>query len=178
MTDEKRERWLNYLALTSVILAVCATMSTFRGSSYSTRSILNQTKASDQWAYYQAKSVKGNLYDLQRQQFELELKSLPPGTPAQVIEDFKKKIDDYATRVDRYTKEQDQIEKDARDFEAVRDHAIIHGQAFGVAVIFLQIAILLSSISALMKKKPVWYLGMATGAVGIVYFLNGFWAFM
>jgi hypothetical protein len=45
-------------------------------------------------------------------------------------------------------------------------------------VIFLQIAILLSSIAALMKKKPVWVLGLITGAFGVVYFLNGFFLFI
>jgi hypothetical protein len=28
MAEEKKEKWLNYLALTTVILAVCATLST------------------------------------------------------------------------------------------------------------------------------------------------------
>jgi hypothetical protein len=45
-------------------------------------------------------------------------------------------------------------------------------------VIFLQIAILLSSIAALMKKKPVWFLGLITGAFGLFYFANGFWLFV
>ncbi len=37
---------------------------------------------------------------------------------------------------------------------------------------------LLSSIAVLMKKKPVWVLGLMTGAFGIVYFVNGFWLFI
>ena len=40
MAEEPKEKWLNYLALTTVILAVCATLSTFKGGSYSTRSVL------------------------------------------------------------------------------------------------------------------------------------------
>jgi len=43
-----------------------------------------------------------------------------------------------------------------------------------VAVIWLQIAILLSSIAALLKKKPLWLIGLAAGIVGLVYFGNGF----
>jgi hypothetical protein len=178
MAEEKKERWLNFLALTSVILAVCATLSTFRGSSFSTRSVLSQTRASNQWAYYQAKSVKANLYDIQKQQFELDLATLPANSSRASVEAFKAKIDDYGKRLERYQGEMAQIEKDARDFEEIRDHSLEHSQAFGLAVIFLQIAILLSSISALMRKKPLWYLGMATGSVGIVYFLNGFWLFI
>ncbi len=75
MAEEKKEPWLNYLALTTVILAVCATLSTFKGGGFSTRSVLSQTQASDQWAYYQAKSIKGYLYELQKEKLELELKS-------------------------------------------------------------------------------------------------------
>jgi hypothetical protein len=37
---------------------------------------------------------------------------------------------------------------------------------------------MLSSIAPLMKKKPVWVLGLITGAFGIVYFVNGFWLFI
>ncbi len=35
MAEEKKEKWLNYLALATVILAVCATLSTFKGGGFS-----------------------------------------------------------------------------------------------------------------------------------------------
>jgi hypothetical protein len=67
-----REKWINYLALTTVILAVCATLSSFKLEHYSVESVLNQTKASDMWAFYQSKSIKGYLYELQKDKLELE----------------------------------------------------------------------------------------------------------
>jgi hypothetical protein len=178
MAEEKKEPWLNYLALTTVILAVCATLSTFKGGGYSTRSVLSQAQASDQWAYYQAKSIKGYLYELQKEKLEMELKLLGPKATPSLIEDYQKKIDGYTKNIKRYNEEKAQIEKDARNFEAVKVDATVHAQTFGMAVIFLQIAILLSSIAALMKKKPVWILGLVTGAVGVFYFINGFFLFV
>ena len=178
MADEKKEPWLNYLALATVILAVCATLSTFKGGGFSTRSVLSQTQASDQWAYYQAKSIKGYLYELQKDKLELELKSMGPKAPGSVVEEYQKKIDFYAKSIKRYNEEKAQIEKDAKKFETIKEESVKHSQAFGEAVIFLQISILLSSIAALMKKKSVWYLGLVTGAVGVVYFVNGFWLFI
>jgi len=74
MAEEKKEPWLNYLALSTVIFAVCATLATLKGGGYSTRSVLNQTQASDQWAFYQAKSIKENLYQLQSEKIQLEAK--------------------------------------------------------------------------------------------------------
>lgn len=62
MVDDKTAPWLNLLALTTVILDVCATLATFKGGGHSTRMVLSQSQASDQWAYYQAKGIKGIAY--------------------------------------------------------------------------------------------------------------------
>ena len=55
--EEKKETWLNYLALITVIIALGATLSTLRVGSFSSGSILKQTQASNQWSYFQAKSI-------------------------------------------------------------------------------------------------------------------------
>lgn len=178
MSEEKKETWLNYLALTTVILAVCATLSTFKGGGYSTRSVMSQTQASDQWAFYQAKSVKGYIYEMQKDKLELELKGMGAKAPQALLEEYRKKIDGYGKKIARYDEEKAAIQKEAKRYEQIRDDAQKHSQTFGIAVIFLQIAILLSSIAALIKKKPVWVLGMAVGIVGIVYFADGFLLFL
>jgi len=177
MVDENKAPWLNYLALTTVIVAVCATLATFKGGGYSTRQVLSQAKASDQWAFFQAKSMKGDMYALAQASAELERQTLPAGAPRAVQEAYARRIEEDAKRVARYDQEKAQIMAEAKALEKIRDDAQRHGGAFGIAVIFLQIAILLSSIAALLKKKPVWYLGLAVGAAGIVYFLDGFFLF-
>lgn len=178
MTEEKKEPWLNYLALSTVILAVCATLSTFKGGGFSTRSVLAQSQASDQWAYYQSKGIKEYLYELQREKLELELATAGPKTSKIFTEEFERKIDAYSRKIKKYDDEKREIEKKARDLEAVRDEAQTHSKAFGMAVIFLQIAILLSSIAALMKKKYLWVIGVVLGVFGIFYFANGFMLFL
>jgi len=178
MAEEKKEPWLNYLALTTVILAVCATLATFKGGGFSTRSVMSQTQASDQWAFYQAKSIKGYLYEMQKDKLELESAALGAKAPQGVREAYAKRIDDYGRKIGKYEGEKTQIQRDAKRFETVRDDAQRHSQAFGIAVIFLQIAILLSSIAALLKKKYVWLIGLAVGAAGVVCFVNGFFLFL
>jgi hypothetical protein len=172
MADDNKAPWLNYLALTTVIVAVCATLATFKGGGYSTRQVLSQARASDQWAYYQAKSVKADLYQLAKEQAESEAAALR--APSEVV---AKRVADYTARVARYDQEKAKIMADAKALEQVRDEAQKHGGLFGIAVIFLQISILLSSIAALLKKKPVWVLGLVVGAAGIFYFLDGFFLF-
>ncbi|WP_306599078.1 DUF4337 domain-containing protein [Geothrix sp. 21YS21S-2] len=174
MADEKKEPWLNFLALTTVILAVCATMATFKGGGYSTRSVMSQAQASDQWAFYQAKSMKSNLYEISVQQLELQA----AGASGERAADLKSKASEWAKKVAAYDQEKAAIQAEARRLEKVREEAQKHSAAFGIAVIYLQISILLSSIAALLKKQPVWWLGLAVGAVGILYFINGFLLFL
>jgi hypothetical protein len=173
MADEKKEPWLNYLALTTVILAVCATLSTFKGGGFSTRSVLSQTQASDQWAYYQAKSIKGYLYELRKDEIETELRVNADKWPAGTSAIYRDLATSYAGEIARYDAEKTAIQKEARSLEARRDDAQRHARIFGTAVIFLQIAILLSSISALLKRRDIWALGGLIGAVGLVYFVIG-----
>ena len=178
MADEKNETWLNYLALTTVIFAVCATLSTFKGGGFSTRSVMSQSQASDQWAYYQAKGIKSYLYLMQSEKLEIDLLGLPKSTSDNVIKAYKNKIADYKNKVEKFDKEKSEIENKAKQIEVIRDEAQIHSRAFGVAVIYLQIAILLSSIAGLLKKKLIWYGGIVTGLIGLLYFANGFLVFL
>jgi len=175
--EEHKDRWLNYLATITVLLALGATLSTLRVGSYSNRSILRQTQASNQWAYFQAKSIKGYLYELQKEKLEMDLKQIGVTAPQDVLRDYEKKIESYAKKLKTYEEEKAAIQQEARSLEGQRDIAVLHSQAFGVAVILLQLAILLSSIAALMKKKMVWRLALILGAVGAVYFANGFYLF-
>ncbi|MEO8701350.1 MAG: DUF4337 domain-containing protein [Kofleriaceae bacterium] len=172
--SEPTERWLNFLALTTVVFAVCATLSTLKGGGYSTRSVVSQAEASNQWAHFQSKSIKGYLYDLQRDKLELELKAgVADGGGA-----YQAKIALYAAESVRYRDERTAIAAAATTLEQARDQARRQSGSFGLAAMFLQIAILLSSIAALTKRRLFWYLGNAAGCFGLLYFFDGFFVFM
>lgn len=174
MAEEKKEKWLNYLALSTVILAVCATLSTFKGGGFSTRSLMNQSKASDQWAFYQSKSLKSYIFEMQCDNLELQ-KDAVKGDVEQKYED---KINYYKEKIKQYEKEKAEIKQSAENFEKERDLNKEHSTIFGIAVVFLQVSILLSSIAALIKKKMIWYLSMIVGCFGVFYFFDGFFLFM
>lgn len=87
--------------------------------------------------------------------------------------DFQEKISTYHSELARYKTEKEQIMNEAKKFEQLRDDARKRQDAFGIAVIFLQMGILLSSISALLKIKTPWIVGCIVGVVGVVYFLDG-----
>ncbi|HEY5593026.1 MAG TPA: DUF4337 domain-containing protein, partial [Paludibacter sp.] len=112
MAYDKKEPWLNYLALTTIIFAVAATLSTFKGGGYSTKSVLSQEQASNKWSYFQSKSMKLYLYETQKDVLVLETLKIPKWEKG-ISEAYQKKINEYELSVKRYDKEKSEIKKDA-----------------------------------------------------------------
>jgi hypothetical protein len=177
MSDEKKEKWTTWLAISTVVIVVCATLSTFKGGGYSNKSLMNQTSASDQWSFYQSKSMKGYNFEMQKDNLELQSELVKKSAP-DLVAKYQAKVDSYAKKIQQYESEKVDIMKKAKEFEALRDDAKRHASAFGMAVIFLQISILLSSISALAHKKYVWLISLGVGVIGIFYFIDGFLLFL
>jgi hypothetical protein len=169
---QDKHSWLNYLALSTVILAVCASLSSFKENNNSVDTVLNQTQAANQWAYYQSKSIKGYLYEMQAEKLTMDM-NYSTAYDENGKKSLQDKIDAYHSELARYKTEKQEIMKEAKKFEQLRDDAQKKQDLFGMAVIFLQMGILLSSISALLKIKAPWIIGCLVGAIGIVYFLDG-----
>ncbi len=174
MAEEKKELWLKLMPATTVVFAVCATLCTFKGGGFSSKSVLTQAKASDQWAYYQAKGIKLVICEQQKENLELNLHDQKD--PA-YIADLEKRIIADVEKIKKYTTDKDTIEAQAHALEAQQADAKNHADTCGFGVIFLQISILFSSIAALVKKSPLWYLSLAVGIAGIVEFIDGLFLF-
>jgi len=175
---EKREAWTKYTSLSLVLLAVLAAVATQWGGKFSSRILVNlndatynQAQASDQWSFYQAKSIKQNLYELTRDQ--LPKAGELTATLASVA------LEKINSKIDKYDEEKRQIQADAKAWEKKRDearaaanHASRQGSEMGLAVSIYQIAIAMGSICLVVKKKPLWYLALllAAGATAQMLF--------
>ena len=174
MTAEKQESWIKWVALTTTILAVCTAIGSLKGGGYSSGVQLTAAKENNQWSYYQSKSIKQYLFDMKSDLFRLELmKAQTPEVKASLEE--KLKVTDDAIR--RYEKEKAEIKASAEDLNKQQAELKRHGGNFGMAVMFFQIAIMLSAIGSLLKQKYAWLVGLGMGAAGLVYFANGFLTF-
>ncbi|MES2205403.1 MAG: DUF4337 domain-containing protein [Pseudomonadota bacterium] len=178
MSNEEKEPWLNYLALTTIIFAVGATLSTFKGGGFSTKSVINQAQASDQWAFFQAKSIRETMYRIQKDKLSLEKSLLQGANNQDTVKRYDEAIKQAEQNINKYEKQKNEIQTEAKVFEKKRDDAQRQGQPFGLAVIFFQVAILLSSVSGLFNSKWLWYAAIPLGAIGIFYFVDGFLLFL
>ena len=129
--------WMTYLAMTAIILAVLATLASFKKRNNSVDSVLNQTQAANQWAYFQSKSIKGYLYELQRDKIQFELKEREATLSPSQITAYKEKIASYDKEITRYGVEKKEILQAARKLEKQRDGASWRAGEFGRAQIFL-----------------------------------------
>jgi hypothetical protein len=170
--------WMAYLALTTIVLAVGATLASFKEGNNSVDSVLNQTQAANQWAYYQSKSIKSYLYEMQRDKLRFDLEEKGETLSPAQMGAYKETVATYSAEIGRYDAEKKEIRNVAQEFEKQRDGASWRAGEFGLAVIFLQMGILLCSIAALMKRKLFWLIGTGIGVVGIVFFTNGYLHFM
>jgi hypothetical protein len=168
---ERREAWTKYVSLSVVIIAVIAAIAAQWGGKYSSRVLsqlndatFNQTQASDQWAYYQAKSIKQKAYEIARD----ELAHSPGAADAETVKLIRK----YEEQAASYKAEQKDIETKAREFEAQRDEARTHatlasgkGSKMGLAISFFSVAVAIASICMVTKKKPLWFVALILAGV-------------
>ena len=142
--------WSMYVAISTALIAVFAAIAALLAGSHADEAVIAQIKASDQWALYQAKGIKA------------EIKELGMTT-----------VKASQADVDKYKDEQADIKKEAGEFEDESSfHSIRHGK-LARAVTLFQIAIAISAISILTKKKFLWYASMGLAAIGVWYFVIG-----
>lgn len=154
----------NFTARLAVLTAVLSTVGAIFGYMgghsqnaallYKNEAAIQKTAASNQWNYYQAKSNKQNLAELSI--------TLTSG-------DVQEK---YRQEVERYKQEKSEIKADADKLEAVAREADkksevemhVH-ERWALATTLLQIAIALSAITLLTRKR--WLLAGVFGATGL-----------
>ena len=173
---DQKEKWMGWLAFSTAIMAVLAALTTLYMGKFSSRAIMQQGQESNQWAYYQAKSIKQHTFEMSHKILELQFHS-QKGLPAGVAADYEKTLAKYADEIKRYDTEKKEIKAKAEGIEKVKLKAQEMGGNFGYALIFLQIAIMLSSLASLTKRHYLWYIALACNIGWLFFFLDAWLLF-
>jgi len=156
---EKAEAWTKYVALTLVIIAVIAAVANQYSGKYGSQVQINQIKASDQWNFYESKSIKQHLDEAALP----ELLASPNAANPAVQKAIKQITSDLA----RFDTEKADIKAQAEAFEKKRDEAAVRGRHMGLSVTLFSVAIATASICTVTKRKPLWFAAMAMAAFAI-----------
>jgi hypothetical protein len=147
------------------ILAVCVAIVSLLGHRMHTEELLTQNHATDQWAYYQAKNIRKHNYEM-----SLDLLAL---VEFKDKEQATKVSEKYRSEADRYTKEETEIEDQAKEFEAESARDQRKADRYDLGEVFLEIALVITSLALLTKNRLYWALGLIGAASGLVIALTG-----
>lgn len=177
MSEQRNESWVGGVALSTAIVAVMAAVTTLYVGKFSSRAVLSKAEESNQWAYFQAKSIKGHTYEIQRDRIEMEILASAGRPGPKAARKYEETLAAYRANVERYDREKAEIKEKAESLGTQGRTAQERAGDFGYALIFLQISIMLSSVAALTKRKPLWYFGLACVLGGGYFFLDGVFLF-
>ena len=151
------DRISTLVAVTTLLLAGCATLATFQSATYGNDALLAQTELTNCWSYYQAKSIKQHLFQLHR-----DLLALEPSTL-----ETAEKIAEYEEEISRYRQEKYALMQQAADLERTPEEAEVRAASFGEALLYLQVGLLLSSLASVGRVPYYWYGALIAGAGGV-----------
>ena len=164
--EARRDPSLRPVSLSMAVLAVLLATVTLLGHRSHIEQVIAQAKASDQWAYYQAKGVRRHNYEA----FAELLSALTSKDQAKEDQAREK----FVQQAERYRDEQKEIEVEARKLEAEVIYFGRRANRFNVGEVFLQIALVVTSITLLTTNRGYWVMGMMFGALGVIVAASAF----
>jgi hypothetical protein len=162
-SEAARSDFERKVAATMAILAVLLAVDSLFGHRAHTEEILSQSRASDQWSYYQAKAIRRTTNEVAAQLAG----SLGGGTaPA------GNTVDSFTRTAQRYEREAADIQKQAEELEHERDRHAQLANHFDLAEIFFEIALVTCSVAILTKRRSLWLASLAVAGTGLVAALS------
>jgi hypothetical protein len=155
-----------FLARVSVTIAILAVLAASVGSletietaatiSAKNEAVFFQNKETDAWNFFQAKSVKKNMYEI-------------------AAASNAGKADDYLREAKRYDSESKDVQKEATDLERRKDGKLVESElheqrhhVLTIGVTLLHVSIAIATISIIMRgRRWPWYTSLALGAGGL-----------
>src|SRR5438128_9294295 len=153
--EHSGENWISWVALSTAILAVLAAIAGLLSGKHANEAMMNQIEASDQWGYYQAKSIKASVLDA-----KIALSTAPNESDA--------------AKRDRYEEDQEQIKTEAEHKQPEAKSNFHQHEVFARGVTMFQIAIAIAAISALTRKRAFWMVSLLFRIAGSVFLVLGF----
>jgi hypothetical protein len=146
------------VAASMAIIAAALAVVSVLGHFYTTEELMAQQRASDQWSYYQAKSIR---------RYE-------SGFAADILAAVKAQeaAQKYKANVEKYEKDTKEITEKATELEHERDLHHRRALRLDLGEVFLEIAIVMASLAILSKRSSLWWVSLISGAGGGVLALT------
>jgi hypothetical protein len=150
--EKAKEPFDKKVAATMAILAAFLAVVSVLGHIWTTDELLAQQKASDQWSYYQAKSIRRYQSEVARDLFAGMKLTDQSAT--------------YEKNSEKYKKDDEDIQKEAQGLEQESHLRGRQALRFHFGEVFLEFSIVFASLAILTKRPLLWYVAIIGGLVG------------
>ena len=157
-----------FVAITATFMAIC----NIKGGNIVQNMSKAQSKAVNNWAYFQSKSTKQNITENTIDILHTELLST---SSAEAKKEISNRMEKYKEKVERYEKEKNEIKAEAEAQEKLYDDMNVFDDQFDMTEALLSIAVAMFGLTALTQKKPLFYFAITLSSIG---FILGTTAFM
>lgn len=147
-----------WVAIFTAVLSTVGAIVSYQGGAtqnqamlYKNEAVLKKAQASDQWAFYQAKSAKQHLMEI-----SIDL------APKDKAEFYRKQAEKYDGEKKAIKQKAEQLDEESRKYDELSEESMHPHHKLAQAMTLIQIAISLASITALTRKN--WLFGMAAVA--------------
>jgi len=155
---ESHVPWVSSVALSSALLAVLAAATALLAGHHANEAMVEQIQASDHWSYYQAKGIKAAVLSTKIDLLKALGKPVSP---------------EDTTKVAEYKNDQQEISDQAKEKANSSENHLVHHTIFARGVTMFQIAIGIAAIAVLSRRRRFWYMGLAFGAIGVCFLIQG-----
>lgn len=162
--EEAKDRHEQIIGLTIAIIAILLAVVSNLGKDEDNEKIVKEVKSSNNFAWYQSKRIRAGMNELAIEQMKIDAAGAVSDAQRAAMQKLEAKLlaknTDYAGENDKILKEAEQLKKEA-------EHSALVGDRYNKAEIFLQIAVVMCSITLLTKRRGFFFVGIALCLVGI-----------
>ena len=151
------------VAVTMAIIAAMLAIDGVMGHLLTTEELLLQQKASDQWSYYQAKSVRRYTSEVAADIFK-----------GMTFEAAEKSVESYKKKGEKYDEDMKEITKEAKGLEAESKMKGDQAHRLDYGEVFLELGIVLASMAIMTKTNLLWIASICSALVGLAIALSMF----
>ena len=153
------------VSFTMAVLAVLVALVTLLAHRSHTHEVVSQIKATDTWSEYQAVNTRRHSYEA----FADFIDTLPSKDAVQA----QKQRERFKQQAAQYDKRRQELRTQAEELEAEVNHEARRADRFDFGEALLEVALVITSITLLTRRRSFWYLGSAVAVVGMVVAATG-----
>jgi hypothetical protein len=161
----REDHSLAAVSLTMAVVAVFVAVVSLLGHRAHTEEVVLQTQWADKWAQYQAKSIREH-----EDALFSDFSAVSAGSNTEGLAKFHETA---AAEAERYKHDKEKLGDEGHELQAEVDKTRHRPDRYDLAEVFLEVGLVVTSITLLSGRRIFWHLGIVLTVLGVVVAVMG-----